>query len=412
MHIRCDKACLAMRDFTVPDPILTRVLQGPNAPNDPDSQLKSVWWTDPRHDLRRGLRRQFDWMLVPSSLTCPRCRQTTDCRLCPHCHAQLPDSILTQESGHIALFGPQSSGKSTFVTVLIHEMEERIGPELGFVLDPLNDEIRHRYRFEYHSKIYPDEELEGNDPEFALHYGHQPTPPSRDNREILRPLIYRLTTDEAHGSKAALLSFFDCAGEDLESEDESIREHFQGEAKYIRLAKGMVLLVDPLRLRPVALDPRLNAFPRKEFKSADYLTILRRLADFFEKPCKTPLAICLSKLDRWGPLLGEETMLHEVACSVPGARPLPANLDDLLHDEVTAVLAKWVGKKFLDHLRIKFPNHRFFAFSTLGDAASGNENEPLSRPTPQLIERPILWLLSQQGINFRENQNAQPELLR
>src|SRR5690606_32284613 len=70
-HLRCDKACRAAQQFTTPDPILTRALQGPRAAGDPGSALMSVWWTDPAHDPERAWRRWLDWVVLPGGLTCP-----------------------------------------------------------------------------------------------------------------------------------------------------------------------------------------------------------------------------------------------------------------------------------------------------------------------------------------------------
>ncbi len=407
LHIRCDKACQATQHFIKPDPILTRALQGRRASDDPASALQSVWWTDPLADLDRGFRRYLDWFVLPSSLECPVCHQKAEARLCPHCHAHLPDSILDDPGGHIAIFGPQSVGKSTLITVLIHELSETIGPRLGFVLDPLNEETAQRYRYEYRPKVYglDDRALgEGRDPAF-LPYGHQASPPSEDNPEILRPMIYRLTHEVGGRRKSTLLSFFDCAGEDWESRNES----FRGEAQYMTQALGLLFLVDPLRIEAVASDPRLT-LTHKELSArpANYADDIRHLGSFFELkgrklPANIPLAVCLNKLDRWGPLMPRGTLLSEVATSVPGASPLPPNLDETIHEEVKAAVERWTGESFSRQLELKFPNHRFFAVSGLGDAAQTDEETPLALPTPQLVDRPILWLLERQGLLLKRD---------
>ena len=95
----------------------------------------------------------------------------------------------------------------------------------------------------------------------------------------------------------------------------------------IRHAKGLLLLIDPLRLPQVAGDRRLHLTPKEAtVPPADYREDLSKLASFFDRtPITVPLAICLNKLDRWGPLMEPGTTLHEVATSVPprGARPGP-----------------------------------------------------------------------------------------
>ena len=44
-----------------------------------------------------------------------------------HATAVPNDSAITLDPGHIAIFGPQSVGKTTYITVLIHELDHRVG---------------------------------------------------------------------------------------------------------------------------------------------------------------------------------------------------------------------------------------------------------------------------------------------
>jgi hypothetical protein len=399
MHLRCDDHyCKTDFGRMVEDPILSRALNGRARGGSTGAVLRSPWWIDPRSDRRRGVRRHLDWMVLPGALDCPNCGRPTDVRLCPRCHSQLPDSVITLETGHIAIFGPQSVGKTTYVTVLLHELDHRVGPQRGFVLDPLTDEIRERYEREYHELTYGGsqfgvgEELNGD----AYRRSHSATPSLETNRGVLQPLIYRLTRRNATGRRGnALLSFFDTAGEDWEMNIDLLR----GEARYLGVAHGLLFLIDPLRIRAVAHDRRLHLTEKESrVPPADYLNDARKLITFFKKvPIKTPLAIVLNKLDRWGGLMAEGTHLQEWARGLPATLP-DESLDKAIHDEVQSALRQWGMAGFLEHVTINFPNHRFFACSALGDAAQEREDQPQPLPTPLLVERPVLWLLEQQGV--------------
>ncbi len=404
MHLRCnDHYCKTDFARMVDDPILSRALNGPRwmAGTSSGSTLRSPWWVDPLHDERRGVRRFFDWMLLPSSLDCRNCGKPTDYRLCPRCHAHLPDSVVTLDFGHIAVFGPQSVGKTTFVTVLLHEFDHRVGPERGFILDPLTDEVRDRYDREYHELTYGGSQFGiGEDlVSDAFRRSHSATPSIETNRGILQPLVYRLTRNvRGRGVPSTLLSFFDTAGEDWEMNLDLLR----GEANYLKLARGLLFLLDPLRIREVA--PGTVAAPADregEPRPGRRLPGFRRpeaSATFFPRlPSKTPLAICLNKLDRWGGLMEPGTTLHSLARSVPSTPP-DRTLDQRVHEEVQSALRRWGATGFLEHISLIFPNHRFFVCSALGDAAQDADDAPQPLPTPLLVERPVLWLLEQQGI--------------
>ena len=108
-------------------------------------------------------------------------------------------------------------------------------------------------------------------------------------------------------------------------------ELLRAEANYLKLARGLLFLVDPLRIREVARDRRLRLTEKESHvPAADYLGDARKLATFFPRlPSKIPLAICLNKLDRWGGLMEPGTALHDLGAlraskSPPGPGPRPA----------------------------------------------------------------------------------------
>ena len=144
------------------------------------------------------------------------------------------------------------------MTVLLHELDHRVGPEQGFILDPLTDEIRERYEREYHELTYGGsqfgigEELDGE----SYRRSHSATPEHRDQPGD--PAAPGLPAHPPQGGKRprpasedALLSFFDTAGEDWEMNIDLLRS----EARYLAEARGLLFLIDPLRIRAVAQDP-------------------------------------------------------------------------------------------------------------------------------------------------------------
>src|SRR3954467_6521057 len=105
MHLRCnDHYCKTDFARMIEDPILSQALNGRRRGGPTASALRSPWWVDPRQDRRRGFRRHLDWMLLPDALKCPNCGKPTDLRLYDICHSHLPDSAITLDPGHIAIF--------------------------------------------------------------------------------------------------------------------------------------------------------------------------------------------------------------------------------------------------------------------------------------------------------------------
>ena len=156
--------------------------------------------------------------------------------------------------------------------------------------------------------------------------------------------------------------------------------------RYLGEARGLLFLIDPLRIPAVAHDPRISLTEKeRRVPAADYLNDARKLATFFRRvPVHVPLAVCLNKLDRWGKLLPPGTTLREWACGVPD--PNQPGLDRIIHDEVAATLSKWGANGFLEDLEVNFPEHRFFACSALGDAATPLDDQAQPLPTPLLVD--------------------------
>src|SRR4051794_27342342 len=57
-----------------------------------------------------------------SRADCPRCQDRTWERICQHCHSTLPVHFGTADNRLIALVGAKESGKTVYMTVLLHEL--------------------------------------------------------------------------------------------------------------------------------------------------------------------------------------------------------------------------------------------------------------------------------------------------
>lgn len=388
MHIRCaSEVCQADITRQIEDPILTRTLTGRERSPDSGRAFGGPWWTDPRRDPRRRLRGWLDLLMLPGALSCPFCEQPADTRLCPRCHRPLPVRVLEgRGSGSITIFGPQAVGKTTYLTVLLQEIKKASDTPRRLGLRSLDDEVRRRYREEYYEITYGPPEAGGS------RTRHAPTVTLELDRRVLDPLIFELKTRSP--GPGPLVSFCDLAGEDWEQKPELLRR--EG-AHLIQRGRGLLFLIDPLRIPQVRALVELTE-EEANVRLANYVEDADKLADFFARlPSSTPLAIVLNKIDRWGPILGADTTLHQIARKPPTREPDRA-MDRSIHEEVRAALRHWGQTEFLDRLESDFPVHQFFACSALGDAAQLRPDQTQPLPTPLLVERAAIWLLERQGL--------------
>ena len=185
------------------------------------------------------------------------------------------------------------------------------------------------------------------------------------------------------------------AGEDWEMNIDLLRR----EGGYlVRRSRGLLFLIDPLRIprgrRAAPADRGGDDRPARRLPGGRRQA---RPTSSRARPSSTPLAICLNKLDRWGPLLSQGSKLHEIARSVPIAGRPPARP---ARPRGGPPALRHLGPDGVPRTRLEsdFPNHRFFACSALGDAAQ----ERADLPSPCRLRcwsiGPALWLLEQQGV--------------
>ena len=157
MHLRCnDHYCKTDFARMIEDPILSQALNGRRAGGTGGAALAEPLVGRPAAATAGGaFRRHLDWMVLPDALDCPNCRQADRPAALPS--VPQPPARLGDHARRRAT-SPSSarsrSARRRIVTVLLHELDHRVGPERGFILDPLTDEIRERYEREYHELTY------------------------------------------------------------------------------------------------------------------------------------------------------------------------------------------------------------------------------------------------------------------
>jgi hypothetical protein len=332
-----------------------------------------------------------------NSAACPRCGLPSIARVCPCCHSRLPVLFGKVPSRLIALVGAKQSGKTVFMTVLLHELKHDLGTRLDAAISPADDETQHRFDDDYEKPLYRESLL------------LPPTPAAGLRNRV--PLVFRFTTDGSrrgwhgrlgragHGNpRHTLLSFFDAAGEDLRSQ-QSVEQNL----RYLAAADGIILLLDPLQMpgaRALA-DPgtRLPAPAATDDLPA---TVLANITDLMlaqesrrpGAPIRKPLAIVFSKMD---------SLFHELGPTSPLRRPLGRNpyfpeQDSLaVHHEISRLLDRWEGSRIDQITRLHYRRYRYFGVSALGETPTADNHVSARGIRPLRIGDPFMWALAQFG---------------
>jgi GTPase SAR1 family protein len=296
---------------------------------------------------------------------CPACGLESAHRVCPECHSHLPGSYLDSASRIVALVGAKGAGKSTYIAVLIHELQNRVGAELSASLVECDDRTRRRYREEFHTPLFGSRRL-------------LPVTQSAATR-LNNPLIYTLTLGRSgllrRGNPALTLVLFDNAGEDFTS-DESVDRHL----RYLGAADAVLFLMDSLELPgdgPQDVIGRVTEMLRGQHGMPA------------GRPLPVPVGVALTKIDAIRGDLSATSALRR-------PRPTTGALDlidrEAVHEEVRALLDSWQTDaldRFLEH---NYRTYGLFALSALGNVPDGETVNPLGIQ-PYRVEDPLLWLL-------------------
>lgn len=325
-----------------------------------------------------------------SSVPCPGCGVGTTVRVCGSCHNDLPSDYCDQDSRIIALVGPKASGKSTYVSVLVNELNQRVGQAYRASLAAMGQSTQQRDK-EMAEDLYERLRLPDATRPAALGFND--------------PLLYRLSVPRrgrlGSGTRHTTLVFFDAAGEDLAGAEAMDRY-----TRYLSAADGIVLLVDPLQLGSVRDRLAVHDGPELPVVETSPQQIAADLAVQLRAHGKggsrgrvaTPIAVAITKTDMLGPLLDPHSPLLRNAPHTDGAY----DEDDRLavHEEIRALMTDWDSGALLRQLELDFARLSLFGLSALGapPPADAPADVPKSGPQPVRVEDPLLWLLAQRGL--------------
>ncbi|GAB3741181.1 TRAFAC clade GTPase domain-containing protein [Nocardiopsis nanhaiensis] len=318
---------------------------------------------------------------------CPSCSVVSDRKVCMVCHARMPVNFGRMRGRMIAMVGARNSGKTVFMTVLIHELKNRVGSRFNASVGGSDDHTRQSFGRDYESKLYEDGGLLP-----------ATSPAAGGNRA---PLLFRFTTKRrgltGNRPDHTLLSFFDTAGEDLHDAG-SVETNL----RYLNNADGVIVLLDTLQMDGARrMAPSGTLMPARDGAENQPIHMLERVTDLLmrregspKRLIQVPIAVCLTKTDALRGAMDEGSPLH---------RPQPSEpfFDETdsqdVHAQIQQLLDRWGSAAIDDHVRNHYRNARYFGVSSLGDTPSEN-NRIQGGVRPYRVADPFLWLLSEFGV--------------
>jgi hypothetical protein len=331
---------------------------------------------------------------------CPKCGGPARRRACPKCHTALPIDFVDSRSPMIGLVGAKGSGKTVLMTVQVKHLREVIGKRFGAAISFATDNpdgLRGLTDYQENREVplYSGGKLPSGTAQ-QLDRGHTTPVVMRWRQESSRVI-------GGQTMSSTVLSFVDTAGEDLNDQDTAFT------LQYLSVCDGLMIALDPfalpgarskLRLPPEATqvgdDVPLDVVARiTELLRIEHGISTRRRIKIPGR-IKIPVAIVLTKIDAFYPLLDR----HNPIMSSPPATPGYQEADgQAVHEHLLALLNQWNASDIDIHMRLNYSNYRYFGVSALGaEPDYASHAVAAGGVRPHRVEDPLLWLLSKTGV--------------
>jgi hypothetical protein len=329
---------------------------------------------------------------------CPRCGGLSGIRACPVCHTPLSANFGGSNSPLIAMVGAKGTGKTVYLTVLAHALRSSLRRRFDADVR-LTGDAQAGFRS-------PSQWLENNVDQMYKHQELFPTTRAAvgGRRE---PLVFEWRWEErvaglASRYRTSFLSFYDTAGEDLNTQQSA------HDLAYLGAADALILLLDPFMLPQARQRIYLpaSAIVSTEATVDVVARITEKLRTSHQvnpaKKIQIPVAVAFAKIDAFFGLLGSD---HPLARTPAAGAAYDEELGAATHEQIRALLHEWGADDVDVHLRYNYANFRYFAVSALGGPPDYDSLTITGGVHPHRVDEPLVWLLSLFGVVPRQRRS-------
>lgn len=310
-------------------------------------------------------------------------------RKCPSCGQIIPKTALETPNLPFSIVGVSNSGKTNYITVMLHELGKASGLRLALghqtkeTLDHQNENYRRIY--EEHTK-----------------------PESTQSGENMPQIWYIKNLLKKRGSEVPTYTFtiFDGAGEDHENNLDSASTV----CRYINASKAIILAIDPLVLPKIRKggvvdhDVLVNSLGGYEGETKNAEDVINSVAMYIKaargikagKMLDIPVAVVLTKFDTLinHKAFGPQALIRNKSLTVRDGHVDMAEIQQV-DQEIRNWLYQIEEGAFIDTLDSHFKEYYFFGVSSYG--APPKDAYTLSDEIrPHRVLDPILWLFKRE----------------
>lgn len=322
---------------------------------------------------------KMGWIPNRDKARCMNCKAARKSVYCGVVNKEIPSDFLNGQNFSVALLGAKASGKSNYIGVLVNEIKKRMTSAFNCTLSlAASEESKEYYDDHYYKPLYK--------------AGRVVDATSQDD---IPPLSFPLRFMDAKNriKKVAALSFYDTAGENLDSTDQMLLTN-----QYISNANGIILLLDPLQVP--SIREKLEGKIPLPAQNTDVVEVLSRIVQNIRDvknikgTIKTPIALAFTKIDA----LEEFDVLKEDSCLRSESEHLKRGVFvqtdfESVNIEMQDLLSYWLDEEIVQQMK-NFEKFAFFGVSSLGGVPDGTKLSA-NGIKPRRVLDPLLWLLAE-----------------
>lgn len=343
-----------------------------------DCGMKCAYDHDAKMKCEKVTKSADGWIPNNRKAGCFRCTETSQTLYCPKVKKVIPRDFLEKDSLPIALLGAKASGKSNYIAVLVNEIRYKMSAKFNCTLSVTSSE---------ESKLYYDKYY--YDPLF----NNSNVVDATNAVDEIPPLIFPINFMDSkyRATKSSILTFYDTAGENLDTQSSMVL------LSYIPNSKGIILLLDPLQVSSIRkqLEGKM-ALPNK---NTDVNLVLHRVVDNIRQvkkvkgPIKIPLAVVFTKIDALEKfdILPPGSCLREESDHMKRGIFVMSDYENC-NIELETLVANWLDEELLMLIK-NFEKCSFFGISSFGSVPNGSKLS--SEIRPRRVLDPLLWLLAE-----------------
>jgi len=306
-------------------------------------------------------------------------------RKCPMCGQEIPKMALETPNLPFSIVGVSNSGKTNYITVMLHELGKASG--LRLALGAQNKETRD-HQNENYKRIYED----------------HTRPESTASGENMPQIWYIKNLLRKHGSNVPTYTFtiFDGAGEDHENN----LDRSSPVCRYIETSKAIILALDPLILSNIRKggivdeETMRNSLAGNHGETKNAVDIVNSIASYIKtargiketKILSIPVAVVLTKFDTIisHKSFGSNALIKSPSLNVSGGKVIMGDIQ-LVDQEIRHWLDEIGEGAFIDALTSNFKEFYFFGVSSYGEPPK-DAVKLSDKIRPHRVLDPILWL--------------------